>query len=98
MAADASTWVEISGLLPLGTPCLDFQDLAKAQHEDTTQPDAFGTSLQLQDVPIQLIQIFMVWIAQFRVSTTHTSDRGGQFGSNLWHRLMQLLGLHRVVV
>ena len=36
------------------------------------------------------------WIARFGVPTTITSDRGGQFESNLWHCLVQLLGVHRI--
>ncbi len=34
------------------------------------------------------------WVARFGVPTTITSDRGGQFESDFWHRLMRLLGTH----
>ena len=40
-------------------------------------------------------QAFLLgWIAQFGVPTTLTSDQGGQFESNVWNHLMQLLGIH----
>ena len=40
-------------------------------------------------------QAFLLgWIAQFGIPTTLTSDQGGQFESNVWNHLMQLLGIH----
>ena len=35
------------------------------------------------------------WIARFRVPSTIITDRGSQFESHLWSRLIQLLEIHR---
>ena len=53
MPADTLSRVKIGGVLASGMPsCLDCHVLAKAQREDTAQPDVLSTSLQLQEVPI----------------------------------------------
>ena len=36
-----------------------------------------------------------IWIARFGVPLSLTSDRGSQFESNLWSKLMTLLGIRR---
>ena len=36
------------------------------------------------------------WISRFGVPSTVTTDRGQQFESTLWQRLMELLGYKRI--
>ena len=36
------------------------------------------------------------WVAHFGVPATITSDRGGQFESEVWHKLMKFLGTHHI--
>ena len=36
------------------------------------------------------------WVACFGVPASITSDRGGKFESDVWHRLMKLLGTHHI--
>ena len=54
--------------------------------------------IPLSDTSTETVaQAFLLgWIARFGVPTTLTSDRGGQFESNVWNHLMQLLGIHRI--
>lgn len=40
--------------------------------------------------------LLLGWVAHFGVPTTITSDRGDLFESDVWHRLMRLLGTHYI--
>ena len=53
-------------------------------------------TIPLMDTSTEIVAhaFLMGWIAQFGVLATITSDRGGQFESNLWHCLIQLLWVH----
>ena len=58
-----------------------------------TWPEAFPlTNITADSVARAFVQ---GWVARFGVPTTIVTDRGGQFTSHLWDKLLKLLGSNR---
>ena len=81
--------IDLVGPLP---PVQGYTHLSTCVDRFTCWPEAIPLSNTSTET---VVQAFLSgWIARFGVPSTITFDRGGQFKSNLWRHLMQLLGSH----
>ena len=83
--------IDIVGPLP---PCQSFSYLLTCVDRFTRWPEA----IPIQNITASTVAHAFVsgWVARFGVPATITTDRGGQFESDLWRQLMRLLGSQRI--
>ena len=83
--------IDIVGPLP---PSKEFRYILTSNDRFTRWPEA----IPITEIPAETVaQAFVSnWIARFGVPSTHSTDRGRQFDSCLWNKLMRLLGSKRI--